>query len=52
MSRGLGDVYKRPHNVIALDVLAIPPILTHTYVGIDRADRDAVEAARGMGTVS
>jgi osmoprotectant transport system permease protein len=35
--------------VIALVVLAIPPILTHTYVGIDRADRDAVEAARGMG---
>jgi osmoprotectant transport system permease protein len=35
--------------VIALVVLAVPPILTHTYVGIDRADRDAVEAARGMG---
>jgi osmoprotectant transport system permease protein len=35
--------------VIALFVLAVPPILTHTYVAIDRADRDAVEAARGMG---
>ena len=34
---------------IALSVLAIPPILTNTYVGIRQADRVAVEAARGMG---
>lgn len=34
---------------IALSVLAIPPILTNTYVGIRQADRVAVEAARGVG---
>jgi osmoprotectant transport system permease protein len=35
--------------VIALTLLAIPPILTHAYVGIDQVDRDVVEAGRGMG---
>lgn len=34
---------------IALSILAIPPILTNTFVGIRQADRDAVEAARGVG---
>jgi osmoprotectant transport system permease protein len=34
---------------IALTVLAIPPILTNTYVGISQVDRSAVEAARGIG---
>ena len=34
---------------IALTILAIPPILTNTYVGIRQVDRTAVEAARGMG---
>jgi osmoprotectant transport system permease protein len=34
---------------LALMVLGIPPILTNTYVGIRGVDRDAVEAARGMG---
>ena len=34
---------------IALMVLGIPPILTNTYVGVSQADRNAVEAARGMG---
>jgi osmoprotectant transport system permease protein len=34
---------------IALFLLAIPPILTNTYVGIKAVDRDAVESARGMG---
>jgi osmoprotectant transport system permease protein len=29
--------------------LAIPPILTNTFVAIRSADRDTVEAARGMG---
>jgi len=33
----------------ALTLLAIPPILTNTYVGVRQADRDAVDAARGMG---
>jgi osmoprotectant transport system permease protein len=36
-------------NMIALVVLAVPPILTNAYVAIDGVDRDAVEAARGMG---
>jgi osmoprotectant transport system permease protein len=34
---------------IALLVLGIPPILTNTFVGVRQVDRDAVEAARGMG---
>ena len=34
---------------IALTILAIPPILTNTYVGIRQVDRTAVESARGMG---
>ncbi|HEY7591174.1 MAG TPA: ABC transporter permease subunit [Candidatus Limnocylindrales bacterium] len=33
----------------ALLLLAIPPILTNTYVGLRDVDRDTVEAARGMG---
>jgi osmoprotectant transport system permease protein len=33
----------------AFAVLGIPPILTNTYVGISQVDRNAVEAARGMG---
>jgi osmoprotectant transport system permease protein len=32
-----------------LFLLAIPPILTNTYVGVRQVDRDAVDAARGMG---
>ena len=30
-------------------LLAIPPILTNTYVGVRQVDRDTVDAARGMG---
>ena len=33
----------------AMFFLAIPPILTNTYVGIKGVDPDTVEAARGMG---
>jgi osmoprotectant transport system permease protein len=40
---GLGNV------TIAFAVLGIPPILTNTYVGMSQVDRNAVEAARGMG---
>jgi osmoprotectant transport system permease protein len=36
-------------TVIALFLLAIPPILTNTYVGVQSVDQDVVEAARGMG---
>jgi len=34
---------------IALAVLGIPPILTNTFVAMRQVDRDAVEAARGIG---
>jgi len=30
-------------------VLAVPPILTNAYFGVDGVDPDVVEAARGMG---
>lgn len=36
-------------TVVALVLLAIPPILTNTYVGLQAVDSDMVEAARGMG---
>ncbi|MBB5162855.1 ABC transporter permease [Mycobacterium sp. AZCC_0083] len=36
-------------TIVVLVLLAVPPILTGTYVGIQSADRDAVGAARGMG---
>jgi osmoprotectant transport system permease protein len=35
--------------LIALIVIAIPPILTNTFLGVEGVDRDVVEAARGMG---
>jgi len=39
-----------PGNVIlVLVLLAIPPILTNTFVGVRQVDRDTVDAARGMG---
>jgi osmoprotectant transport system permease protein len=37
------------NNTAALVVLAVPPMLTNAYFAIAGADRDAVEAARGMG---
>jgi len=36
-------------TVIALVLLAIPPILTNTYVGVQAVDPDTVESARGVG---
>jgi osmoprotectant transport system permease protein len=39
----------RPPVILALVLLAIPPILTNTYVGIQSVDPDTLEAARGMG---
>lgn len=39
----------RPAALIALTLLAVPPILTNTYVGIQSVDPDTLEAARGMG---
>lgn len=35
--------------LLALVVLAVPPIITNCYVAIDQVDRDVVDAARGMG---
>jgi len=37
------------NNTVALVVLAIPPLLTNAYFAVDGVERDAVEAARGMG---
>jgi osmoprotectant transport system permease protein len=36
-------------TVVALVLLAIPPIFTNTYTGVRDVPADAVEAARGMG---
>jgi osmoprotectant transport system permease protein len=35
--------------MVALVILAVPPMLTNAYVGVDEVDRDVVQAARGMG---
>lgn len=35
--------------VVALVVLAVPPMITNAYVALDGVERDVVEAARGMG---
>jgi osmoprotectant transport system permease protein len=40
---GLGNV------TFAFTILGVPPILTNAYVGVSQVDRNAVEAARGMG---
>ena len=37
------------NNTAALVVLGVPPILTNAYFAVEGVDRDAVEAARGMG---
>ena len=34
---------------LALVLLAIPPILTNSYVGVTQVDRETVDASRGMG---
>ena len=38
-----------PPTLIGMFLLAIPPILTNAYVGVQNVDADTVEAARGMG---
>jgi osmoprotectant transport system permease protein len=42
---GLGFV----NVMVALVILAVPPLLTNAYVAIDGVDQEVVEAARGMG---
>lgn len=39
----------RTNVIITLVILAFPPILTNSYVAVEQVDRDAVEAAVGMG---
>jgi osmoprotectant transport system permease protein len=36
-------------TILALVLFAVPPLLTNAYVGVRDVDRDAREAARGMG---
>jgi osmoprotectant transport system permease protein len=42
------DIGTKP-AMIALVALAVPPILTNTYVGVRAVDADVRESARGMG---
>jgi osmoprotectant transport system permease protein len=35
--------------LVALVILAVPPMVTNAYVGVDQVDPDLVDAARGMG---
>lgn len=46
---GLRQVASEIATMIAMIALAIPPILTNAYVGINEVDDDLVEAGRGMG---
>lgn len=46
---GLRAVASEVATMIAMTALAIPPILTNTYVGVSEVDRDLVEAGRGLG---
>jgi len=34
---------------LALVILAVPPIITNSYLAVDGVDRDLVDAAKGMG---
>jgi len=34
---------------VALVILAVPPLITNTYIAVDGVDSDLVDAARGMG---
>ncbi len=46
---GLGFGFGEPALLVALFALAVPPMVTNTFVGLRAVDRDLVEAARGMG---
>jgi osmoprotectant transport system permease protein len=45
---GIGFV----NNMVALAVLATGPVLTNSFLAVERVDRDVVDAARGMGMSS
>lgn len=47
--RYLGGSIGFAATLIALFLLAIPPILINSYVGVQGVDEDTLEAARGMG---
>jgi osmoprotectant transport system permease protein len=47
-TRDLGTFINGP-TLLAMVALAIPPIVTNTYIALRDVDRDLVEAARGMG---
>jgi osmoprotectant transport system permease protein len=54
MNRWLVDIGLRREageisTIVAMAALAIPPIVTNTYVGISEVERELVDAARGMG---
>jgi osmoprotectant transport system permease protein len=50
ISIGLGFLGVGFVNVmVAMIILAVPPLITNAYVAVDQVDPDAVEAARGMG---
>jgi osmoprotectant transport system permease protein len=34
---------------VALVILAVPPVITNTYLAVDKVDPEIVDAARGMG---
>ena len=45
----LVDAWYDPYlGVVILVLLALPPILTNTYVGVRQVDRDTVDSARGI----
>lgn len=46
---GLRLISSEVSTMIAMLALAVPPILTNTYIGVSEVDRDLVEAGRGMG---
>lgn len=54
LNRPLADIGLRREaaeaaTIVAMVALAIPPIVTNTYLGISGVERDLVEAGRGMG---
>jgi osmoprotectant transport system permease protein len=46
---GLRSEVSEVAAIIAMFFLALPPVVTNTYVGLAEVDRDLIEAARGMG---
>ncbi len=46
---GLRSEAQEVPAILAMCFLALPPVVTNTYVGLSEVDRDLIEAARGMG---